>query len=173
MKKLTVFEKFFQGTLLFKPPKNLLHCSTTKRRSKNLLTKGIHGINWNSGFYPHSFINKKFVSLRIRFPEGRIFNKGKNKIDSISKHLENVRVLAEHDFRPKKELHKIFVISSSIQDKIEPCKLNDTFWQCKIELASLCQWLQNCTYGNTDGDQSDVSHVNSSFERLHASSSRH
>ena len=49
-KELTVCGKKFEDTLLFKPPKDLIDCSTAQRRSINLLTITIHGIDWNSGF---------------------------------------------------------------------------------------------------------------------------
>ena len=83
-KELTVCGKNFQDTLLFKPPKDLIDCSMAQRRSINSLTRRIHGIDWNSGFYPYSFVNEYFVSLRIRFPKVTVFVKGKNKAQLIS-----------------------------------------------------------------------------------------
>ena len=82
-KELTVCVENFQDTLLFKPPKDLIDCSIAQRRSINLLTRRIHGIDWNSGFYPYRFVNDYFVSLRIRFPKATVFVEEKTKRYSL------------------------------------------------------------------------------------------
>ena len=170
---MTVCGKNFQDTLLFKPPKDLIDCSIAQRRSINLLTRRIHGIDWNSGFYPYSFLNEYFVSLRIRFPKVTVFVKGKNKAQFLSKYLENVRDLEDFGCPPIKEIQKDFVVSCPNHSQIEPWKPDVKFWHCsKLKAALLYQWLEKFKYGNPDGDQSDVFNVNSSFECLHVSSNK-
>ena len=124
--------------------------------------------------YPYSFNNDYFVSLRMRFPKLTVFVEGKKKVDCTSKYLENVRDLDEISCSPIKDVHKDFVISCSNHSKIEePWKPKEKFWHgSEIKSASLYHWLEKSKKGNTDGDHSHVSNVNSSFERLHVSSSK-
>ena len=87
-------------------------------------------------------LNEYFVCLRFRFPKLTVFVKGKNKVDFISKYLENVRDLDELFCPPMKELPKDFLISCSNQNKTEPWKCYEKLWHCsKIKSASLYQWL--------------------------------
>ena len=117
-------------------------------------------------------ISENFNCHPIRSPKLTVFVKEKNKVDSISEHLENVRNLDKLVCRPLEKLHRDFVISCS-NNKNEPWKPNEKFWHySNIKSASLYQWLQKFKYGNADGGQSHVSNVNSSFERLHVSNSK-
>ena len=106
-KVLPVCGEKFQDTLLFKPSKDLIESSIAQRRSINLLTRRIHGIDWISGFYPYSFVNQYFVSLLIRFSKVTIFVKGKNRAQFIPKYLENVRDLEDFGCPRMKKYEKI------------------------------------------------------------------
>ena len=171
--ELTVKGKIWQDTLLFKPPKDLIACSIAQRRSTNLFTRRIHGIGWNSGFYPNSFVNGYFVSLRIRFPKVTVFVKGKNKAQFNSKYLENVRGLEDFGCPRIKEIKKEIVVSCPSHSKIEPWKPDVKFWPfSRLKAALLLQWIEKFKNANPDGDQSDVFNVNSSFECLHVSRSK-
>ena len=152
-KELAVCGKHLQDTLLFKPTKDLLDCSIAQRRSINLLTRRIHGIDWNSGFYPYSFVNEYSVSLGIHFPKITVFVKGENKAQFISKYLENVRDLEDFGCPQIKELRKDFVVSCSNRSQIEPWKPDVRFWlSSNLKAALLYQWLEKFKHGNPDGD---------------------
>ena len=67
VKELSVQSKNYQETLLFKP-QALSTISTINRDSIIFLTKGIHGIDWDSGVYPYISIHDYLASLQSRFP---------------------------------------------------------------------------------------------------------
>ena len=99
--------------------------------------------------------------------------KGKNEVDFIPKYLEYVRDLDELGCPPIKKSTERFCYFMFQSQQSWTLETNEKFSPCsKIKSMSLYQWLENSKYGNTDGNQSHVSNVNSSFERLHVSSSK-
>ena len=84
VKDLSVHSKNYQETLLFKPSQAFSTISTIIRDSIIILTKRIHGIDWDSGVYPYISILDYLASLRVRFLNAIVFVDGHVKRAFIS-----------------------------------------------------------------------------------------
>lgn len=167
VKELSVCGANFLDTLLFKPPKKLTHFTENEKLSFIWLTKNLHGIDWNAGFYNYPFIHEYFVCLRIRFPNASVYVKGVQKQIYLSNYLNNVYNLDSINCPRVDELHSSTTPVCLYHTKlnIKPSN-NETFRHCsKIKCVLFYQWLENWKHGS----QSDMFNVVPKFEHLHVS----
>ena len=45
-------------------------------------------MSWNSGNYPYWFISQIFIAIKLRFPSGKFYAKGKEKTESLQTLLQ-------------------------------------------------------------------------------------
>lgn len=169
IKELSVCGANFSDTILLKPPKHLSLFSDKERESFDWLTKNLHGINWNDGFYNYPFIHEYFVCLRIRFPNALVYVKGVQKQIYVSNFINNVYNLDNLDCPKVDDLDspQIPLCYNHSNFDLQPPK--EKLRHCsKIKSVLFYQWLQNWKNGN----QSDLFNVVPSFECLQIDSSR-
>lgn len=165
VKELSVYGKNYQDTLLFKPPQDFSSLPTENRPSIIFLTRKIHGIDWDHGFYPYNFIHSYFISLRFRFPTAIVFVKGNMKREFLSKFLKNVYDLEKLGCPPLKQLSGNSILSCENHTNLDPSNTAQTFWHCsKLKSCVAYQWLEGWCNANQ-------SNANSQFERLFVSCS--
>ena len=75
-------------TILFLPPVSHNSFSVSDRRSHKWATRFLHGLSCNSGTYPYWFITNFLSPLKLHFPLGKFYAKGKEKIDSLQTLLQ-------------------------------------------------------------------------------------
>ena len=104
IKELSVQSKNFSDTLLFLPPLSFTELSASEQRIHSWVSKFLHGIQWENGTYPYSYIETYFVLLAIRFQSAVFYAKGTEKCIKIEELLKRpVKNLEEIDC-PKIEL---------------------------------------------------------------------
>ena len=77
IKELSLCSNNYSDTILFLPPFSYNSLSASDRRSHKWVTKFLHGLSWNSGTYPYWFLSQIFVAIKLRFPLGKFYAKGK------------------------------------------------------------------------------------------------
>ena len=45
-------------------------------------------MSWNSGTYLYWFLSQIFISIKLQFPSGKFYAKGKEKTESLQSHLQ-------------------------------------------------------------------------------------
>ena len=88
IKELSVHSNNFSDTIVICPPCNFYELSQSEQKSHSWVTKYLHGIEWKSGEYPYSFLETYFVLILLRFPFATFYAKGREKCQSLSKHLK-------------------------------------------------------------------------------------
>ena len=83
IKELLLCSNNYSDTILFLQPFSYNSLSASDRRSHKWVTKFLHGLSWNSGTYRYSFLSQIFVAIKLRFPLGKFYAKGKEKTEKI------------------------------------------------------------------------------------------
>ena len=79
IKELSLFSNNYSDTILFLQPVFYNSLSASDKRSHKWITKLLHGLSWNSGTYPYSFLSQNCVAIKLRFPLDNFMPKGKRK----------------------------------------------------------------------------------------------
>ena len=88
IKELSLCSNNYSDTILFLPPVSYNSLSASDRRSHEWVTKFLHGLSWNSGTYPYWFLSQILVAIKLRFPLGKFYAKGKEKTESLQTLLQ-------------------------------------------------------------------------------------
>ena len=73
-----------QDTLRFKPPFILSLVSARAQRNYASVTKNVHGLSWDSGFYNYSYSFCHLNNLKLRLPNSRAVQRiGEVKLSTI------------------------------------------------------------------------------------------
>ena len=83
LKELSVRGVDCHDAFLFRPPNssNILNAKTLK--SYNRVTKNLHGLTCNSGYYDYSFVLCFSISLKLRFPNILVYAKSWEKCEDL------------------------------------------------------------------------------------------
>ena len=103
IKELSLCSNNYSDTILFLPPVSYNSLSASDRRSHKWVTKFLHGLSWNSGTYPYWFLSQIFVAIKLRFPLGKFYAKGKEKTESHQTLLQKEVIDLETLLCPKVE----------------------------------------------------------------------
>ena len=103
IKELSLCSNNYSDTILFLPPVSYNSLSASDRRSHKWVTKFLHCLCWNSGTYPYWFLSQIFVVIKLRFPLGKFYAKGKEKTESLQTLLRKEVIDLESLLCPKVE----------------------------------------------------------------------
>ena len=79
IKVLSICSNNYSDTILFLPPVSYNSLSASERKSHQWLSKSLHGVSWNSGNYSCWFLSQTFIVIKLRYPSGKFYAKGKRK----------------------------------------------------------------------------------------------
>ena len=88
IKELSVCSNNFSDTILFLPPVSYNSLSAGDKKSHQWVSKFLHGLSWNSGTYPYCFLSQIIIAIKLRFPSGKFYAKGKEKTESLQTLLQ-------------------------------------------------------------------------------------
>ena len=88
IKELSICSNNYTDTILFLPPVSYNSLSASERKSHQWVSRFLHGLSWNSGNYPYWFISQIFIAIKLRFPSGKFYAKGKEKTESLQTLLQ-------------------------------------------------------------------------------------
>ena len=88
IKELSICSNNYTDTILFLPPVSCNSLSASERKSHQWVSRFLHGLSWNSGNYPYWFISQIFIAIKLRFPSGKFYAKGKEKTESLQTLLQ-------------------------------------------------------------------------------------
>ena len=60
-------------TILFLPPVQFNKLSKEEKNAYNWVSKFLHGLRWDKGEYPYSYLDQIFDSIRLRKPNSHFF----------------------------------------------------------------------------------------------------
>ena len=88
IKELSICSNNYTDTILFLPPVFYNSLSASERKSHQWVNRFLHDLSWNSGNYPYWFISQIFFAIKLRFPSGKFYAKGKEKTESLQTLLQ-------------------------------------------------------------------------------------
>ena len=103
IKELSLCSNNYWDTIFFLPTVSYNSLSASDRRSHKWVTKFLHGLSWNSATYPYWFLSQIFVAIKLRFPLGKFYAKGKEKTESLQTLLQKEVIDLETLLCPKVE----------------------------------------------------------------------
>ena len=88
IKELSICSNNYSDTILFLPPLPYNSLSASERKSHQWVSRFLHGLSWSTGSYPYWFLSQIFVAIKLRFPSGKFYAKGKEKSESLQTLLQ-------------------------------------------------------------------------------------
>ena len=76
IKELSVCSANKIDTIHFLPPVHFLNLSKEEKKAYNWVSKFLHGLRWDEGAYPYSYLDEICDSNRLRNPISHFFCKG-------------------------------------------------------------------------------------------------
>ena len=83
IKEISICSNSYSDTILFLPPVPHNSLSASERKSHQWVSRFLHGLSWSTGNYPYLFLSQSFIALKLRFPSGKFYAKGKEKSESL------------------------------------------------------------------------------------------
>ena len=87
-KELSVCSANSIDTNYFLPPVQFNNLSKEEKTADNWVSKFLHGLRWDKGEYPYSYLDQIFDSIRLRNPNSHFFAKGTQKSVSLAGYLK-------------------------------------------------------------------------------------
>ena len=103
IKELSICSNNYSDTILFLPPVPYNSLSASERKSHQWVSRFLHGLSWNTGSYPYWFLSQIFIAIKLRFPSGKFYAKGKEKSESLQTLLQKEVVDLDTLLCPKVE----------------------------------------------------------------------
>ena len=88
IKELSVCSANTIDTINFLPPVQFNNLSKEEKKAYNCVSKFLHGLRWDEGEYPYSYLNQIFDSIRLRNPNSHFFAKGTQKSVLLAEYLK-------------------------------------------------------------------------------------
>ena len=88
IKELSICSNNYSDTILFLPPLPYNSLSASERKSHKWVSRLLHGLSWSTGSYPYWFLSQIFIAIKLRFPSGKFYAKGKEKSESLQTLLQ-------------------------------------------------------------------------------------
>ena len=88
IKELSICSNNYSDTILFLPPLPYNSLSASERKSHQWVSTLLHGLSWSTGSYPYCFLSQIFIAIKLRFPFGKFYAKGKEKPESLQTLLQ-------------------------------------------------------------------------------------
>ena len=77
IKDLSIWSNNFSDTILLLPPLPYNSLSSSETKSHQWVTRFLHGISWSTGSYLYWFLSQIFIAIKLRFPSGKFYAKGR------------------------------------------------------------------------------------------------
>ena len=88
IKELLLCSNNYSDTILFLLPVSYHSLSASDMRYHKWVTRFLHDLSCNSGTYPYWFLSRILVAIKLRFPLGKFYAKGKEKTESLQTLLQ-------------------------------------------------------------------------------------
>ena len=88
IEELSICSNNYTDTILFLPTVSYNSLSASERKSHQCVSRFLHVLSWTSGNYPYRFISQIFIAIKLRFPSGKFYAKGKEKTESLQTLLQ-------------------------------------------------------------------------------------
>ena len=88
IKELSICSNNYSDTILYLPPLPYNSLSASERKSHQWVSRFLHGLSWSTGSYPYWFLSQIFIAIKLRFPSGKFYAKGKEKSESLQTLLQ-------------------------------------------------------------------------------------
>ena len=88
IKELSVCSANTIDTILFLPPVQFNNLSKEEKKAYNWVSKFLHGLRWDEGEYPYSYLDQFSDSIRLRNRNSHFFAKGTQKSVSLAEYLK-------------------------------------------------------------------------------------
>ena len=85
------------------PPVPYNSLSASERKSHQWVSRFLHGLSWSAGSYPYWFLSQIFIAIKLRFPSGKFYAKGKEISESLQTLLRKEVVDVDSFLCPKVE----------------------------------------------------------------------
>ena len=96
IKELSICSEKALDTIFFKPPCKRDNLSSADQNTIVWLSKSLHGISWEDGYYEYSDRFSIFQSIGLRYPRAQFYAKGEDKCKRLGDLLQlNVRNLED------------------------------------------------------------------------------
>ena len=103
IQELSICSNNFSDKILFLPPLPCNSLFTSERRSHPWVSRFLYGLLWSTGSYPYWFLSQIFIAIKLRFPSGKFYSKGKEKSESLQTLLQREVVDLDTLLCPKNE----------------------------------------------------------------------
>ena len=88
IKELSVCSANTIDTIHFLPPVQFNNLSKEEKKAYNWVSEFLHGLRWDKGEYPYSYLDQIFDSIRLRNPNSHFFAKNTQKSVSLAEYLK-------------------------------------------------------------------------------------
>ena len=88
IKELSVCSANTIDTIHFLPPVQFNNLSKEEKKAYNWVSKFLHGLRWDEGEYPYSYLDQIFDSIRLSNPNSHLFAKGTQKSVLLAEYLK-------------------------------------------------------------------------------------
>ena len=88
IKELSVCSANTIDTIQSLPPVQFNNSSKEEKKAYNWVSKFLHGLRWDKGEYPYSYLDQIFGSIRLRNPNSHFFAKSTQKSVSLAEYLK-------------------------------------------------------------------------------------
>ena len=157
-KELSICSNDSSDTVLFLPPVSYNYFSASQRKSHQWVSKFLHGLFWSTGSYTNWFLSQIFIAIKLRFPFGKFYAKGKEKSESLQTLLHKEVVDLDTFLCPKVEEipHPIKHFTSALHSFNLPVKQKKKHC-AKREAQLYFYWLTLPTNAPLSGEGSPFS----------------
>ena len=76
IKKLAIATENYTDTVSFQPPNSYNALSSSEQRPHQWVSKFLHGLAWESGDYPYSYMHQIVQSIVFQFQLSKFYSKG-------------------------------------------------------------------------------------------------
>ena len=103
IKELSICSNNYSDTILFLPPVPYNSPSASEKKYHQWVSRFLHNLSWSTGSYPYWFLSQILIAIKLRFPSGKFYAKGKEKSESLQTLLQKEVVELDSPLCPKVE----------------------------------------------------------------------
>ena len=132
-----------------------------------MVSRGRHGLSWETGEYPYHYLQQFFQSIVLRFPFSDFHAKGLEKTETLRQLLQRNVINLETLFCPKIEHLKLYRETPVCKLHALSCPKRQRSKHCANKKAKLFyQWLTNESSVRETSSVSTTSEFVSKFDSL-------